>query len=104
MIILVLLSTFGGVHAVGQIGGGVALGRKNGAKSQNTERSRRGFLRKFDKYLELIDLSTPEFYEKDNIQQCGYLKQFFSCLRKEKSYRTKEQRVCFFVFSQKNVI
>ena len=40
VIILVLLSTFGGVGAVGQIGGGVALGRKNGAKSENTERSR----------------------------------------------------------------
>ena len=43
-----LLGSFGGVGGVGQIGGGVALGRKNGSTSGNTERSRRGFLKKFE--------------------------------------------------------
>ena len=96
VIILVLLSSFGGVGGVGQIGRVAALGRKNGSLSENTERSRKGFLKKFEKYLVVTNLSQPEFYELDNIKQCGYLKKFFNCLRKEKSYKTKEQRVCFF--------
>ena len=104
VIILILLSTFRGVGGVGQIGRVSALGRKNGSISENTERSRRGFLKKFEKYLILTNLSKPEFYELDNIKQCNYLKKFFSCLRKERSYKTKvtkqknKECVFFFVF------
>ena len=95
VLVLLLLCSFPGVNGVGQIGGDSGnLGRKNGAISANTLRARAGFMKKFGKFLTLKDLDEEKFFLQDNIKQCGILKLFWECLRKEKSYKKMEHRVC----------
>ena len=53
-IIFVILFLISQYISVGQMGGVVAdLGRRNGALAQNTIKSRKGFMIKFRKFLEL---------------------------------------------------
>ena len=85
---------------VGQMGGVRAdLGRRNGALAKNTIRSRDGFMIKFRKFLELKDFTESKFYEAHQVQQCKILTHYWECMRKEKSYKKVEHRVCFLFFS-----
>ena len=95
VLVLLLCCSFPGVHGIGQIGGDTgSLGRKNGAISANTLRARAGFMKKFTKFLTLKALDEENFFLQDSIKQCAVLKLFWECLRKEKSYKKMEHRVC----------
>ena len=84
---------------VGQMGGVRGdLGRRNGALAKNTIRSRDGFMIKFRKFLDLKNFTEAKFYECHQVQQCKILTHYWKCMRKEKSYKKVDHRVCFLFF------
>ena len=96
-IMIFLLFIISPCVAVGQMGGVVRdLGRRNGALAQNTIKCRDGFMVKFSKFLSLKKLTKAEFYQSHQVEQCKVLTHYWNCMRKEKSYKKPEHRVCFF--------
>ena len=89
-----VLLYFHGFYAGGFIGPS-NRGRRNAISAKSTQGARRAAKKRFENYLMLSGVSWDDWNAADPIKQSNLLGGYVKCLRKQGSYKTNADRVCF---------